>query len=65
MTERHKSAFLMTLRQHLQWAERARRASRPDRAHAHELLARAIEIVDRRRQAEAPMVASPPLAPAS
>jgi hypothetical protein len=57
--------FLMTPRQHLQWAERARRCNRPDLAKHHEQLARAIEIIDRRRQVAAPTVASPPIAPAS
>jgi hypothetical protein len=62
MTERHKSAFLMTPRQHLQWAERARRVGRHDLAQQREQLARVIE---QRRQAEAATVASPPIAPAS
>ena len=43
--------FLMTPAQHRQWAENARRVNRPDLAQAHEELARAIEIVER-RQAE-------------
>jgi hypothetical protein len=54
----------MTPAQHRQWAKNARRFNRPDLAQAHEQLARAIEIIDRRRQAEAPTVASPPLPPA-
>ena len=49
MTERHKSAFLMTPRQHLQWAERARRVGRHDLAKQHEHLARAIEKIAKQR----------------
>jgi hypothetical protein len=52
--------FLMTPAQHRQWAENMRRLKRHDLAQMHEQLARAIEIVERRRQAEAPTVISPP-----
>ena len=65
MIERSASDFLMTSAQHREWAKRARRHNREDLAKQHELLARAIEIVDRRRQADAPTVASPPIAPAT
>jgi hypothetical protein len=53
-------SFLMTPAQHRQWAANARRRNRPDLALHHEQLARAIEIVERRRL-EA--VLAPPTAP--
>ena len=42
----------LTPAQHRQWAENARRVNRPDLAKQHEQLARAIEIVERRQQAQ-------------
>jgi hypothetical protein len=53
--------FLLTPRQHLQWAERARRHNRPDLAQQHEQLARAIERIEKRRQAEHNADRVPPL----
>lgn len=65
MIERSAADFLMSPRQHLQWARILRSKGKPEKAGRHEELARAIEIVDRRRQAECPSVDSPPTAPAS
>jgi len=65
MIERREPTFLMTPAQHRQWASILRRKGKPEKARRHEQLARAIEIVERRRQAEAPTVASPPIAPAT
>jgi hypothetical protein len=64
MIERSASDFLLTSVQHRRWAANARRRNRPDLAQAHEQLARVIERLEQ-RQAEAPNVASPPIAPAT
>jgi hypothetical protein len=65
MIERREPTFLMTPAQHREWARLLHAKGRPDKARRHEELARAIEIVERRRQAEASIVASPPIAPAT
>jgi hypothetical protein len=57
--------LLMTPAQHREWARLLHAKGKPEMALRHEQLARAIEIVERRRQAEAPTVASPPIAPAT
>jgi hypothetical protein len=57
--------FLMTPAQHREWARILHSKGKPEKAELHEQLARAIEIVERRRQAEAPTVISPPIAPAT
>ena len=43
MIDEPPERFLMTPRQHREWAERARRHDRPDLALQHEQLARVIE----------------------
>jgi len=55
----------MTPAQHREWARILHSKGKPEKARLHEQLARAIEIVERRRQAEAPSVSSPPIAPAT
>jgi hypothetical protein len=65
MIDEPPERFLMTPAQHRQWARILHSKGKPEKARRHEELARAIEIIERRRQAEAPTVASPPIAPAS
>jgi hypothetical protein len=65
MIDEPPGSFLMTPAQHRQWARILRRRGLPEMAVRHEQLARAIEIVERRRQAEYPSVTSPPIAPMS
>jgi hypothetical protein len=43
-------AFLMTPRQHREWARLLHAKGKPEKARRHEELARAIEIIERRRQ---------------
>jgi len=62
MIDEPPGRFLMTPEQHREWARRARRHNREDLAKQHELLARAIDRLEQ-REAEAPTVASPPIAP--
>ena len=64
MIERSASDFLMSARQHRQWAANARKRGRPDLAFHHEQLARVIVRLEQ-REAEAPIVTSPPIAHAS
>jgi hypothetical protein len=52
MTERRESTFLMTSRQHLQWARLARKRGRPDLAFHHEQLARVIEKIAKGHNAD-------------
>ena len=49
MIDEPPGRFLMTPRQHLQWAMNARKANRPDLAQHHEQLAQAIEIRQQQR----------------
>jgi len=42
--------FLMTPAQHREWARILHRKGKPEKARRHEELARAIEIIERRRQ---------------
>jgi hypothetical protein len=65
MIEKRETTFLMTPAQHRQWAENARRVNGPDLAKHHEQLARAIEIIEKRRRVECPSMDSPPIAPAT
>ncbi len=65
MIDEPPRTFLMTPGQHREWARILHSKGKPEKARRHEQLARAIEIVERRRQAEAQTVASPPIAPAS
>ncbi len=51
MTSQHLK-FLMTPAQHREWARILHSKGKPEKAQRHEQLARAIEIVERRRQAE-------------
>jgi len=46
--QRRASDFLLSSAGHRQWAERARRVSRPDLARHHNQLARAIERLEER-----------------
>jgi hypothetical protein len=59
--QRSQPQFLMTPRQHSEWARRARKLGRPDLAFHHEQLARVIERIGREQAAT---VESPPIAPA-
>ena len=54
MIDEPPGSFLMTPAQHRQWARILRRRGLPEMAVRHEQLAGAVEIVERRRQAEYP-----------
>jgi uncharacterized protein with PIN domain len=49
-TAREEPLFLMTPAQHREWARILHRKGKPEKARLHEELARAIEIVEKRRQ---------------